>query len=106
MPRPDELPDAVLDRLRAVDPAVDPDPQRDRRVQVRAVEIPDGVDGEHHRHAPPEGDHDPSRVLSLRLGQQHPRHNAVAEQNQQRGTDDLGRNDAQCWEMYGDYDCR
>ena len=51
--------------------AVDREPERHRRVEMRAAELPDREDADHHAHRPAQGDHDPAAVLRLGLAQQH-----------------------------------
>ena len=62
---------------------------------MSATELPHREHADHHGHAPPEGDHDPARVLSLGQVQQHAGDHAVAQQDQERCPDHLSSEDAQ-----------
>src|SRR6266498_3278255 len=63
--------------------------ERDRRVDVGPTEPCHGVDGDGDGQAPSEGDDDPPRVLRLGLVQHHTGDDAIAEQDQQSGSDRL-----------------
>src|ERR1700693_1781838 len=91
--RSHELPAYVLRYVGPIRHTDDRQPDGHRGVEVRAVELADCVDGHRHGHAPSEGNHDPAAVLRLRLGKQHAGDDAVAQQDQQAGADDLREKD-------------
>src|SRR4029453_14114459 len=67
----------------------DSEPERDCRVDLGAAEPSHGVDRDGDGQAPSEGDDDPPRVLRLGLVQHHTGDDAIAEQDQQSGSDRL-----------------
>ena len=84
--------------------AVGREPERHRRVEMRAAELPDRVGAGHDADRPAEGDDDPAAVLGLRPGQQRGRHHPVAEQDQDRGPDHLRTEDAHVFSSPSDSD--
>src|SRR4051794_2130542 len=93
--RAEELADEVLRNVAPVDGADDPGSDRDGRVQVGVAELAHGEDRGHDGDAPPEGDDDPAAVLGLRLVQQNPGDDPVAQEDQDRSPDRLCSDDAQ-----------
>jgi hypothetical protein len=62
----------------------------DGRVQVPAADAPGGVDGEGDGEGPADGDGDPPCALALAAAQQRAGDDAVAEQDEEHGADELG----------------
>jgi hypothetical protein len=75
--RAGELADQVLGHVTPVRVADQREPERHRRVEMRARELADREDADHHAHRPTPGDHDPAGVLGLRLAQQYRCHHTV-----------------------------
>ena len=93
--RADELARQVLGNVTPLRVADRREPERHRRVEMRAAELADREDADHHAHRPAPGDHDPAGVLGLGLAQQHRCHHTVAQQDQERRPDRLRSEDAQ-----------
>ena len=60
---------------------------RHRRIEVRAADAADGVDGHRHRDAPAGGDDDPAAVLPLGSFEHDVGDDAVAEQDEHHRAD-------------------
>ena len=68
-------------------------PDRDGGVEVGAADRPGDDDADEDREGPRRRDDDPAGVLGLRLGEQDAGDDAVAEEDQEPGPEDLGDED-------------